>query len=118
DDVLGRMAVQPDEGAVFPEAFAALVELTSPVCTEAGEAVATLANLRSHLRAAGATTIGAGLHPDGAFGDVVHYPSPRYQLIAEEMRGLMSRTPTAAFHVHVGMPDAEAAIRACNALRS
>lgn len=117
-DVLGRMAVQPDEGAALPEAFAALVELTSPVCSEASEAVAALSGLRAHLRAAGATTIGAGLHPDGAFGDVVHYPSPRYELIAHEMRGLMSRTPTAALHVHVGMPDAESAIRACNGLRA
>src|SRR5579864_8370421 len=33
-DVLGRMAVQPDDGAALPEAFAALVELTSPVCSE------------------------------------------------------------------------------------
>jgi len=117
-DVLGRMAVQPDDGAALPEAFAALVELTSPVCSETGEAVAALSGLRSQLRAAGATTIGAGLHPDGAFGDVVHYPSPRYRLIADEMRGLMSRTPTAALHVHVGMPDPETAIRVCNGLRA
>jgi carboxylate-amine ligase len=117
-EVLGRLAVPPNEGAALPEAFAALVELTSPVCSETGEAVAALAALRGHLRAAGGTTIGAGLHPDGAFGDVVHYPSQRYRLIAEQMRGLMSRTPTAALHVHVGMPDAEAAIRACNALRT
>ena len=117
-DVLERLAVPPNEGAALPEAFAALVELTTPVCSEAGEAVAALAVLRGHLRAVGVTTIGAGLHPDGAFGDVVHYPSNRYRLIATEMRGLMSRTPTAALHVHVGMPDPEAAIRACNGLRT
>jgi glutamate---cysteine ligase / carboxylate-amine ligase len=117
-EVLGRLAVPPDEGAALPEAFSALLELTTPVCSEAGEAVAALAGLRGHLQAAGVTTIGSGLHPEGAFGDVVHYPSERYRLIAEDMRGLMSRTPTAALHVHVGMPDAEAAIRACNALRT
>ncbi len=33
------------------------------------------------------------------------------------MRGLQARTPTCALHVHVGMPDAEAAIRAFNWLR-
>src|SRR5687767_4085675 len=33
------------------------------------------------------------------------------------MRGLLARTPTCALHVHVGMPDAEAAIRAYNGLR-
>ena len=117
-DVLGRMAVPPSEGAALPEAFAALVELTSPVCGDAADAATTLAVLRGHLRSVGATVIGAGLHPDGAFGDVVHYPSERYRLIGTEMRGLMTRTPTAALHVHVGMPDSETAIRAYNGLRA
>ena len=117
-DVLGRMAVPPAEGAALPEAYAALVEFTSPVCGDAADAAAALAVLRGHLRSVGATTIGAGLHPDGAFGDVVHYPSERYRLIGAEMRGLMTRTPTAALHVHVGMPDSETAIRAYNGLRA
>jgi carboxylate-amine ligase len=34
------------------------------------------------------------------------------------MRGLLGRTPEAALHVHVGMPDADAAIRAFNGLRA
>ncbi len=117
-DVIRQLAVPRAEGEVLPEAFAALIELTSPVSADAGEAASFLAGLRGHLRSVGATTIGSGLHPDGAFGDVVHYPSERYRLIGAEMRGLMTRTPTAALHVHVGMPDSEAAIRAYNALRA
>jgi carboxylate-amine ligase len=117
-EVLGRLEVPRNEGSALPEAFAALVELTTPVCSDATEAAAFLAGLRGHLRTVGATTIGSGLHPDGAFGDVVHYPSDRYRLIADQMRGLMERTPTAALHVHIGMPDPEAAIRACNGLRT
>lgn len=117
-EVLARLAVSPLDGAALPEAFAALVELTSPICGDVLEAVAALAVLRGYLRGVGATAIGAGLHPDGAFGDVVHYPSARYRLIGDEMRGLMLRTPTAALHVHVGMPDSEAAIRAYNGLRA
>ena len=42
----------------------------------------------------------------------------RYQAIRDEMRGLVSRTPTAALHVHVGMPDPETAIDVCNRLRA
>jgi carboxylate-amine ligase len=49
---------------------------------------------------------------------VIHYPSERYRLIGDEMRGLMMRTPTAALHVHIGMPDADVAIRAYNGLRA
>jgi glutamate---cysteine ligase / carboxylate-amine ligase len=117
-EVLGTLAVPRTDGSALPEAFAALVELTTPICSDAAEAASALAGLRGHLRSAGATVIGSGLHPDGAFGDVVHYPSERYRLIAEQMRGLMERTPTAALHVHVGMPDPESAIRACNGLRT
>jgi carboxylate-amine ligase len=117
-EVLARISVPPAEGSAQPEAFAALVETATAVCSDAVEAVGCLARMRARLRGAGVTTIGAGLHPNGRFGDVVHYPSERYRLIAREMRGLMERTPTAALHVHIGMPDAETAVRACNGLRS
>ena len=94
------------------------MELVSPICSDATEAVSALGVLRQRLHEAGAAALGAGLHPDGAFGDVVHYPSERYRLIAAQMRGLQARTPTCALHVHVGMPDAEAAIRALNGMRA
>ena len=117
-DVLARLSLSPAEGVAYPETYSAIVELASPVCADVPDAVGCLAASRERLRAADATTIGAGLHPGGAFGDAAHYPSERYRLIAEEMRGLLARTPTCALHVHVGMPDGEAAIRACNGLRS
>jgi carboxylate-amine ligase len=117
-DVLKRLRVPPGEGGAHPEAYAAVVELVSPTCSDASEGVAALGLLRRRLHDIGATAIGAGLHPTGAFGDVVHYPGERYRLIADEMRGLQARTPTCALHVHVGMPDAETAIRAFNGLRS
>jgi glutamate---cysteine ligase / carboxylate-amine ligase len=116
-ELIARVEPPPEEGEVKPDTYAAMIELASPRSATAGEAVAALAALRRRLRAAGATLLGAGIHPDGAFGDVVHYPAERYDLLAEQLRGLLRRTPTAALHVHVGMPDAEAAIRACNGLR-
>jgi glutamate---cysteine ligase / carboxylate-amine ligase len=116
-ELIERVEAPPEEGEVKPDTYAAMVELASPRSATAGQAVAALAVLRGRLRAAGATLIGAGIHPAGAFGDVVHYPAERYALLAEQLRGLLRRTPTAALHVHVGMPDAEAAIRACNGLR-
>jgi glutamate---cysteine ligase / carboxylate-amine ligase len=117
-DVIDRLTVPSGEGGVYPEAYAAVVELVSPVCEDAPCAVAALGRLRRRLHGIGATAIGSGLHPDGAFGDVEHFPGERYRLIADEMRGLQARTPTCALHVHVGMPDAEAAIRAFNEMRS
>jgi glutamate---cysteine ligase / carboxylate-amine ligase len=117
-DVMDRLRVPSADGGIHPEAYAAVVELVSPICAGATDAVAALGALRRHLHDIGAAAVGSGLHPDGAFGDVLHFPSERYRLIAAEMRGLQARTPTCALHVHVGMPDAEAAIRAFNGVRA
>jgi carboxylate-amine ligase len=116
-DVLRRMKVPPGDGFAHPDTYAALVELASPVVADAGAGTAAVGALRARARAAGATLIGAGIHPDGAFGDVVHVPEPRYDEIHAQLRGLLRRTPTCALHVHVGMPDAETAIHVYNGLR-
>ncbi|HWI73584.1 MAG TPA: YbdK family carboxylate-amine ligase, partial [Baekduia sp.] len=87
------------------------------VVADARAGVASIAALRARARAAGATLIGAGIHPGGAFGDVVHVDEPRYHEIHAQLRGLLRRTPTCALHVHVGMPDAETAIHVYNGLR-
>ena len=104
-------------GFAHPDTYSALIELASPVARDAGEGVAALSALRARVRAAGGTVIGAGIHPDGAFGDVVHVDEPRYHRIVEQLQGLIRRTPTCALHVHVGMPDAATAIRVFNGLR-
>ncbi len=117
EDLLSRLSIPEHEGAAAPEAYAAMVELASPICADASEVAASCSVLRGQLGSAGATMIGTGLHPTGAFGDTVQFPSDRYRLLTSEMRGLLARTPTCALHVHVGMPDAETAIRAYNALR-
>jgi glutamate---cysteine ligase / carboxylate-amine ligase len=117
-EVLARMG-DPDASGGFahPDTYSALIELASPVSRDAGEGVAALSALRARVRAAGGTVIGAGIHPDGAFGDVVHVDEPRYHEIHDQLRGLLRRTPTCALHVHVGMPDAETAIHVYNGLR-
>lgn len=118
-EVLARMgdADAEAEGFAHPDTYSALIELASPVARDAREGVAALSALRARVRAAGGTTIGAGIHPDGAFGDVVHVDEPRYHRIVDQLQGLIKRTPTCALHVHVGMPDAATAIRAFNGLR-
>jgi carboxylate-amine ligase len=116
--LLEGMAPTPArEGSIHLDTYAALVELASPVARGAQDGVAHLAALRARLRAAGATLLGAGIHPAGRFGDVVHVPQERYLEVARQLRGLLRRTPTCALHVHVGMPDAERAVQALNGLR-
>jgi carboxylate-amine ligase len=116
-ELLERLDVPEFEGTAKPDTYAAMIEFTAPISANAGEATRAIGALRAKVRAQGAAVIGAGIHPDGAHGDVVHFPAKRYAVLAEQLRGLLRRTPTAAVHVHVAMPDAETAIRACNGLR-
>lgn len=104
-------------GRAAAEFSAAVVELISPVCAHATEAVGCLAQLRRETGEAGATLLGAGMHPAAGFGEVQPTPGPRYLAIDETLRGLMRRTPHCGTHVHVGMPDEESALRAFNGLR-
>jgi carboxylate-amine ligase len=115
--VLERIEVADADGAAHPDTYSALIELASPIVADVDAGVGALSDLRARVREAGGVLIGAGIHPAGAFGDVEHVDQPRYDTIVAQLRGLIARTPTCALHVHVGMPDAEGAIRAYNALR-
>jgi carboxylate-amine ligase len=66
---------------------------------------------------AGGTPMGAGIHPAAELGDVRIVQQPRYSDQRDYLGGVLARTPDCALHVHVGMPDPERAIRACNGLR-
>jgi glutamate---cysteine ligase / carboxylate-amine ligase len=116
-EVLAGISGDLQFGEAKPDTYAAMIELATAVLRDASESARVLSEMRGLVRDAGATTIGAGIHPAGGFGDVVHFDAPRYHSIVDQVRGLLSRTPTAALHVHVGMPDAETAIRVCNGLR-
>ena len=113
--VLEAMGV--DERSARHDLYASQVELSSPPCRSAGEAAGHLETLRSALFTSGATAIGCGLHPTAAFGDVRIVDAERYLREAGNLRGIVQRTPDCALHVHIGVPDPEAAVRACNGLR-
>jgi glutamate---cysteine ligase / carboxylate-amine ligase len=115
-DVLSRLDGLPP-GSVGHEAFAAELELRSPAADDAEAATTALGVARAAAGRAGATLIGAGLHPSAALGDVELVAKERYRRVEDEMRGLIRRTPECALHVHVGMPDADAAVHALNGLR-
>jgi carboxylate-amine ligase len=110
-------AMDRPDGAAGHEAYAAEIELRSPIARDIGEVTSALAAGRAAARDAGATLMGAGLHPTAQLGDAQLVDSERYRKVEEEMRGLIRRTPECALHVHVGMPDADTAIRVFNALR-
>jgi glutamate---cysteine ligase / carboxylate-amine ligase len=113
--VLERMDLP--EGRTGHEAYAAQIELRSPPCADARDLRAGLAENRAAAAAAGATLMGTGLHPTDTSERADIVDNPRYAEVAESMRDLFGRTPEAALHIHVGMPDPETAIRVFNGLR-
>ena len=116
--VAARVLEQMDLGErAGHEAFAAQVEFRSPPCERVEDAIGSLAASRAAAGQAGATLLGAGLHPAAELGDAELVDAERYRRVASEMRGLFRRTPEAALHVHIGMPDAATAVRVHNALR-
>ena len=103
-------------GGVERELHACQLELISPVSESVGAAVATLGEMRRAVTATGAGLLGAGTHPAAIEGDAQITDKARYERI-RELLGDAAVTPVGGLHVHVGMPDAAAAIRAYNGLR-
>src|SRR4051794_16280606 len=111
------MQLDPAVGAVTGEVSDGVLELITPVCERTGEAVEILGRLRAEV-GRHVTLLGAGVHPLGRFGDVQLRSGERYARIGETMRAVMRQTPHCGVHVHVGMPDGETAVQACNGMRA
>jgi glutamate---cysteine ligase / carboxylate-amine ligase len=114
-ELIARIGADPAE--VRHDIYEAQLELSSPPCRTVPEAVDALLALRTRAREAGATLLGAGIHPEAPFGEVTVTDEPRYAVQEKDLGGLVHRTPDCALHVHVGMPDADSAVRAFNGLR-
>jgi carboxylate-amine ligase len=109
--------VDPVAGTITGEVSDGVLELVTPVHGRVAEAIDVLGGLRAEA-GRHVSLLGAGVHPVGRFGDVRLREGARYQLIGDSMRALMRQTPHCGVHVHVGMPDAETAVRACNGMRA
>jgi glutamate---cysteine ligase / carboxylate-amine ligase len=108
---------KPEEGELVAELFEAMVESNSEVSRSAGQATEALRAIRRDMLEGGSRLMAVGVHPDVRSGEARTGTSPRYEAIAGDLRGLL-RTPICGQHVHVGMPDAESAIRAYNGIRT
>lgn len=109
--------IVPADGAIEGEIFVDEVELQTPVCPDAEELIRTLGAMRSSLVLTGTPLMAVGVHPSADFGTAVIATSPRYDRLGAEFAGLF-RTPTAAFQVHIGLPDVDTAMVVYRALRN
>jgi carboxylate-amine ligase len=110
-------AVDLPRERVDHEAFLAELEVRSEPAASVGEAIRQVLEGRIAALGAGATLMAVGLHPNSALFDVELVESDRYMRVERQMRGLIKRTPECALHVHVGVPDPDAAVAAMNGLR-
>jgi carboxylate-amine ligase len=106
----------PVKGTVERELHACHVELITDVCHSSGEAAGMLDGLRRAVIATGAGLLASGTHPSAAEGEADITDKKRYERI-RELLGDAVATPVGGMHIHVGMPDAETAIRTFNGLR-
>ncbi len=107
---------EPARGQVERELHACQMELITDVCSSAGEAVGTLGELRRAVVATGAGLLGSGTHPQASEGQAEITDKERYERI-RDLLGDAVATPVGGLHIHVGMPDAETAIRVFNGMR-
>ena len=103
-------------GQVSAEVHACQVELISGVCHSVEEAIDDLRVLRDAVLGVGVELLGTGIHPTAQEGEAEITDKERYNFISA-LLGDAIVDPVGALHVHVGMPDAETAIRAFNGLR-
>jgi glutamate---cysteine ligase / carboxylate-amine ligase len=115
EHVLDRVGDVP-RGQVTGEVHACEVEIVTGVCSTAGQAIDELGSLRRAVLETGVGIMGTGTHPTAEEGASEISDRERYRFIAEQLGDALA-TPVGALHVHVGMPDAETAIRAFNGLR-
>jgi len=101
---------------VKPEVFESLVEVATGVLPGAEEVLRQLCALRSEIasRAAsnGLRVYAAGTHPLSRGHDQAIVPVPRYRKLIASLGDAMRQQFVCGLHVHVSMPDADAALRA------
>ena len=120
DEVLPAL---PEEIArqATAETHGSALELASRPHQTVRAAIDELATLRAGLAAELAPrelcAAVAGTHPFAQWNEIEISQGARYRSIYDSMRELARREPTFALHVHVAVPDPEAAVRALRGLR-
>jgi glutamate---cysteine ligase / carboxylate-amine ligase len=116
EEVLESVAGTPIAARVSAEIFTEQIELKTGICRDSGEVLEQLGELRREIDEAGFALLGCGVHPTAAADEAVLVAKPRYEVVQKDLGSLL-RTPPCGLHVHVGVPDPEAAVRLTNAFR-
>ncbi len=120
DQIMERL--EPEEKERFTyELIQSEIEINTPVAADVDEVMGQVVHFRQRVRELGAELgyrLGiSGTHPTALADDQSFVDSEGYQWVAQQLHFYAQRNITFATHVHVAMPDAEAAIAVTNAAR-
>jgi carboxylate-amine ligase len=108
-------------GDIIGESHETQIEIGTPVCTSAAEALQELARLRLQAAAAAAShdlrIVAAGAHPFSRWEGQQTTPGERYDRIFERFGRIARDEHIFGMHIHVAIDGARARIRTMNALR-
>jgi carboxylate-amine ligase len=108
-DALMRTCEKELEGRVSPEFLRCQIEVGTPVCKTVRHAREELAHLRSTIAGIadqyGLAPIAASTHPFARWRDQHHTDKERYNVLAQDMQGVVRRMLICGMHVHVAIED-------------
>lgn len=111
--------VKGESEKIKSEIFQSMIEVETGVCRTAKEAEADLSATLSILSKAcaqrGVHLAAAGTHPFTSYLDRLLTPAPRYTELVDRNQWIARRLVIFGLHVHIGMPNSEAAIHLMNA---
>ena len=114
DEMLRLMAKMPLPGSVVPEMTSSMIEVSTGVCHSSAEVLGQLTQMRDALvRCADKLNIacvGGGTHPFQQWHEQRIYDRPRFRQLSELYGYLSKQFTIFGQHVHIGCPDADAAL--------
>jgi glutamate---cysteine ligase / carboxylate-amine ligase len=117
-----EIAEAADDERVRQELMTSVLEAATGVHETVGAAVQEVREIRARLRdAAGERDVliaSAGTHPFSRWEHQEITESPRYQRVVERLRWVAKRVAIFGLHVHVGIDDADTAVRVATQLRN
>jgi carboxylate-amine ligase len=116
-DILRLLDMQAKKWVATPEITTSMLEVATSVLDGYGPAAAEIEEIRCIVQRAafqvGAAISGGGAHPFQKWNEQRIYPKERYRQSAKKYGYLAKMFTVFGMHVHIGVPDADEAIRIC-----
>ena len=113
-DTLRLMAKIPLPGSVVPEMTSSMIEISTGVCHSSSEVLGQLTQIRDALVKSAdklnIAVVGGGTHPFQQWHERRIYDKPRFQELSTLYGYLSKQFTIFGQHVHIGCPDADAAL--------